>query len=112
MENQKVQVLSTDSFGGGRDFGFYSLHNTLADARADIRDVEADVKETIHNSTIASLKQSFDAERSAIVSGFEAKFQIMQSENRLDYKIEQRSNVLERMIERLDSKMDRISITA
>lgn len=109
MDTNKVQVLSTgDGYGGG--WAFSSLHNTLADARADIRDVEADVKETINNLTIASLKQSFDAERSALVSGFEAKFQVMQSENRLDNKIEARSNVLERLIERLGDKVDRLAV--
>ncbi len=109
MDTNKVQVLSAGP-AYGNDWGLYSLHNTLSDARADIRDVEADIKESVNNLTIASLKQSFDAERSALVAGFESKFETLRAENRLDNKIEARSNALERQLERIGDKIDRVAV--
>src|SRR5882762_1421738 len=86
--NPKIMCVDNNKYGE------FSILQSLADARADIRDVEADIKERISVSDnqrqVAELNlhnRLCEAEKAAIMANYESRIAVKDSEARLMSRI-------------------------
>jgi len=88
--NPKIMCVDNNKYGE------FAILQSLADARADIRDVEADVKERItisdNQRQVAELNlhnRLCEAEKAAITANYESRIAVKDSESRLMARIEE-----------------------
>lgn len=98
---------------GGESYGAWAILQSLADARADIRDVEANVKERISVSDnqrqVAELNlhnRLCEAEKAAIQANYESRLAVKDSEARIMARLEECCCTNEKMILELKNHVD------
>lgn len=110
MENTKVVCYDRRD----NDYGDWAILQSLADTRADVRDVEADIKERISISDnqrqVAELNlhnRLCEAEKAAIQANYESRIAVKDSEARLMARLEECCCENEKMILALENHVDK-----